>query len=156
MGPSPIRSDVTRIADTFREALVRHRRKPLLRAAMAACALVAVSDGRVRFSERVRLDQILDAVDKLKIFNPHEGVDLFDGHVEEILKSPQNGREKALRAIAAVSDDPESATLLARICLAVGQAGGGEALPKKIEIVTLCNRLGIDPATINSDVQYLD
>jgi len=156
MGPIPIRSDVTRIADTFREALMRHRRKPLLRAAMAACALVAVSDGRVRFSERVRLDQILDAVDKLRIFNPHEGVDLFDGHVDEILKSPKNGRDKALRAIAAVSHDPDSATLLARICLAVGQAGGGEALPKKIEIVTLCNRLGIDPATINSDLQYRD
>lgn len=117
---------------------------------MAACALVAVSDGRVRFSERVRLDQILDAVDKLRIFDPHEGVDLFDGHVEDILNAPRQGREKALRAIAAVSGDPESATLLARICLAVGRAGGGEALPKKIEIVTLCNRLGIDPATVNS------
>jgi len=123
---------------------------------MAACALVAVSDGRVRFSERVRLDQILDAVDKLRIFDPHEGVDLFDGHVEDILNSPRQGREKALRAIAAVSGDPESATLLARICLAVGRAGGAEALPKKIEIVTLCNRLGIDPATVNAGLGYPD
>lgn len=154
MGPLPHRSDVARITDTFRAALTRHRRKPLLKAAMAACALVAVSDGRVRFAERVRLDQILDTVDSLRVFDPHEGVELFDGHVEEILNSPREGREKALRAIAAVADEPNSATLLARICLAVGQVGGGEALPKRIEIVSLCNRLGIDPATINLDPEY--
>jgi len=39
--------------------------------------MVATTDGKVSFAENVRIDQILQTLDRLKVFDPHEGVDIF-------------------------------------------------------------------------------
>ena len=60
---------------------------------MAACALIAISDGEITFSERIRVDQIVETLDALKVFDPHEAVDLFNDFTAAIRKSPKHGRE---------------------------------------------------------------
>lgn len=126
----------------------RHRNRPFLRAVMAACATVATADGEVSFAERVRLDQILETLDKLRVFDPHEGVELFRAFAEEILAHPAEGRQQALEAIQAAtagSDAQDIRNLLVRVCMAVSEANGETKLVDQIEIVTLCGQLGIDP-----------
>ncbi len=129
----------------YQAQMERHRNRPFLQATMAACALVAVADGEVSFNERIRVDQILDALEALKVFDPHEAVDIFNGYTEDILKSPRDGRERAMAALKAVVDDREKATLLMRIFLAICEAGGGKSLVKQIEVVMLCGIIGIEP-----------
>ena len=51
----------------YQDQVERYRNRPFLKATMAACALVAVADGKVSFSQRVRVDQILETLDKLKV-----------------------------------------------------------------------------------------
>ena len=53
-----------------------------LEAAMAACAMVSASEGQVSFADRIRVDQIMDTLTRLKVFDPHEGVDLFNRVIE--------------------------------------------------------------------------
>jgi len=138
------------LTSKYREQVERNRNRPFLRAVMAACALVAASDGVITLAERVRLDQIMETLDALKVFDPHEGVDIFNDFTDAILAHPAQGHEQALAAIEPLTRQPDCAALLVRICLAVSEADvekpGGEAtLTDQIEIVSLCSRFNIDP-----------
>jgi tellurite resistance protein len=112
---------------------------------MAACALAAVADGSPTFSERIRIDQILETLEALKIFDPHDGVDLFNEYSKAILEAPRDGRAKALAAVQSVTKDADTAALIVRICLAVAESKGEKTLVDQIEIVMLCSMLGVEP-----------
>ncbi len=145
-------SFLTTLINNFQEGLERNRNRPFLKATMAACALVATADGRVSLGERVRVDQILETIEALKIFDPHEAVDMFNDFSDAILESPQVGHDKALAALADAAGDEETKSLIIRICCAISEVKhpeGDEATmaADQIEIVSLCSRLGVDPAT---------
>lgn len=133
----------------YHDHLSRQRNLPFLRATMAACAMVACADGDVSFAERVRLDQILETLDRLKVFDPHEGVNLFNEFTDAILAHSEEGHEMAMEALIDGTPEIPTRELLIRICLAVSEVNAGpdgtKALTDQIEIVTLCNRLGVDP-----------
>lgn len=138
------------LINNFQEALERNRNRPFLNATMAACALVATADGNVSLGERVRVDQILETLEALKIFDPHEAVDLFNEFSDAILESPHVGHDKALAALSEAADDEETKSLIIRICCAISEIKHDKGDDKviaadRIEIVSLCSRLGVDP-----------
>ena len=112
---------------------------------MAACALVATVDGEVSFAERVRVDQILETLESLKVFDPHDGVNLFNEFTDAILAHPEDGHEGAFRVMERIAQDSNNGALMLRICCAVSEANGEKSLADQIEIVSLCTRLGIEP-----------
>ena len=112
---------------------------------MAACALVATADGEVSFSERVRVDQVVETLEHLQAFDPHEAVNIFVDFCETIQASPSEGHPKILSQLDEVKSDPETAALLIRICLAVSEADGKASLADQIEIMSLCSYLELDP-----------
>jgi len=133
------------LLDDYRALLERLRGRAFLDAAMAACALAACARGEVTFSQRIRVDQILDTLERLQVYDPHDGVDRFNHFSSAILDSSREGHEKAHAALRPFVHDPESAGLLVRICLAVAEAGGEKTLSQEIEVVMLCGLLGVDP-----------
>ena len=133
------------LVERYQEHLERQRNRPFLEAAMAACALVSIADGDVSLPERIKVDQILETLEALKVFDPHEGVELFNHFVEAIRASPRHGREEAVRALAEVAENPEDARLLVRLCCAVSEADGEKTLSDQIEIVSLCSLMGVEP-----------
>lgn len=133
------------LLERYQDHLERQRNRPFLEAAMAACALVSIADGDISLSERIKVDQILETLEALKIFNPHEGVDLFNDFVEGIRQSPRRGRERAIGILTEVAKNPEDARLLIRVCCAVSEADGEMALSDQIEIVSLCSLMGVQP-----------
>ena len=140
------------LINNFQEGLERNRNRPFLRATMAACALVATADGRVSIGERVRVDQILETLEALKVFDPHEAVDLFNEFCDAILETPQVGHDQALVALADAAVDDETKALIIRICCAIIEVKHPDGdvatmTADHIEIVSLCSRLGVDPAT---------
>ena len=141
------------LIDSYQEHLERQRQRPFLRASMAACATIAIADGEVSFPERVRVDQILGTLEALKVFDPHEGVGLFNDFVDAIRRNPRKGREAVTEAMLEVADDPETAALLIRVCCAVSEADGGKELVDQIEIVSLCTQLGVEPRDLGLYVE---
>ncbi len=141
----------------YEDHLVRQRNLPFLRATMAACAMVASADGNVSFAERIRLDQILETLDRLKMFDPHKGVDLFNEFTDAILEHSETGHKLAMEALIEGAPDIQTRELLIRVCLAVSEMTAGpdgvKAIEEQIEIVSLCNRLGVSPE--NCDL-YVD
>jgi len=133
------------LIERYQDHLERQRNRPFLEATMAACALVSIADGDVSLSERIKVDQILETLEALKIFDPHEGVDLFNHFIDGIRKSPRQGREVAVKALAEIAENPEDARLLIRLCCAVSEADGDKTLPHQIEIVSLCSLMGVEP-----------
>ena len=136
------------LIESYRTQVERHRNRPFLKAAMAGCALAACAKGEVSFSERIRIDQVLDTLERLNVFDPHEGVELFNDYAKEILENPRDGHEQAMQALRPFTGDPASAALLVKICLAVAAAAGEKSLPQQIEIVMVCSTLGVDPTGI--------
>ncbi|MAF48699.1 MAG: TerB family tellurite resistance protein [Rhodospirillales bacterium] len=134
------------LKESYIAQMERHHNKPFLDATMAACALVATADGRVTFSETVRVDQIVEILEQLKAFDPVEAADLFRDYCDMVLDNPREGHEKLVALLESVRGDQETAELLIRICLAVAEAGGKTSLVDQIEIVTLCSLLELDPA----------
>ncbi|HIJ44113.1 MAG: TerB family tellurite resistance protein [Rhodospirillales bacterium] len=130
----------------YQEQMERHKNRPFLKGSMAACALVATADGNITFSQRVRVDQLLQTLEALKFFDPHEGIDLFNEFTDTILSAPEAGHGKALQAVfETVKDKQATAELLIRLCLAVSEANGEISLNDQIEIVSLCSLLGVKP-----------
>lgn len=129
----------------YRLQVERRRNRQFLDATMAACSLIAIADGEVTLAERIRVDRILETLEELKVFDPHEGVNLFNDYCRAIQDSPKEGREKAVRSVKSMAGDPETAELLIRICLAIAESRGEKPLVDQVEIVMLCSLLGVDP-----------
>ena len=132
-----------RLKDSIRTQAARHRNRSFLEATMAAAALVSYADGEVSLSERVRVDQILERLDQLKIYDPHLGVDLFNEVVDALTNAPADGREMALARIKAVAKDPEASQLMVRICCAISEADGDFSPAEKRTIEAICGALGV-------------
>lgn len=137
---------IATLTEMFQGGLERQQNRPFLEGVMAACAMVATTDGKVSFAENVRVDQILQTLDRLKVFDPHEGVDIFRVFCESILENPETGHAEAREAIAKITSNAEDGALLLRVCVAVSEADGEASLADQIEIVSMCSRFGIDPA----------
>lgn len=137
---------IASLTGIFQERLERQKNRPFLEGVMAACALVATTDGKVSLAEQVRVDQVLQTLDQLRVFDPHVGVDIFKDYTDAILENPERGHEDALEAIARIANNPETGALLLRICIAVSEADGEVSLADQIEIVSISTRFGIDPA----------
>ncbi len=138
-------SILTGLIKNYHVHMERQRNRPFLEGVMAACAMVATADGEVSFAERVRVDQIMEALSALKVFDPHEGVDLFNKFTDAILEHPADGHEAAFQIMEKIARQPDCGALMLRICCAVSEADGQKNVADQIEIVTLCTRLGIDP-----------
>ena len=139
----------------FQTRSEKEQNRPFLEAAMAACAMVSASEGEVSFADRIRVDQIMETLTRLKVFDPHEGVNLFNHYTDRILASPKEGREEALKTIKTVTSDLETAELLIDLCLAVSLSNGITSLVEHIEIVSLCGLIGVDPDKIGLDTEQV-
>lgn len=135
------------LIDGYHNVLLRHRNQQFLDSTMAACALVATADGVVEYREEERVSNVMNTLERLRVFDPAEGEELFRDYAEAILGAPKQGHDLAMESVRRSARDPEVAELLIRVCLAVSSSGGEMPLPDQIEIVTLCSRLGVDPGT---------
>lgn len=124
----------------------RHENKPFLRAAMAACALVADADRNISFSKRYCLDDIMETLDNLKVFDPHEGVDLFYDFVDAIRADPVAGRKQAFDAIRLGARDRATAAILMRLAIAIAAADDRVPEEEQKAIDDVAVALGINPS----------
>ena len=132
---------LTQVLQTQGEKL-KHRK--FMEASMATAALVATADGTVSFSERVAVDQILENVDALKIFDPHEAIDRFNHFVEAIQENSAAGSTAALKAIEPEVGDQEAADLIMRIGCAISRADGDFSEVEVTQIQAIADVLGIE------------
>ena len=133
--------------ERFRLELNRHKQRPFLEAVAAACALVATADGEVSFSERARLDTVIESLSQLRLFDPHEVVDAFDEHVAQ-LADDDDGVAAMLKVISAGTRAEGAADLLLRISAAMSLADGRDSSDEQEIIHKICAALQLPDTSV--------
>jgi tellurite resistance protein TerB len=107
--------------------LEQHDNKAFLEGCMAACAIVAYSDGEISFAERGKLNQIITVVDRLKIYDPDDGVRLFNTYVQSLRNDPKgkhHAKKEVLKKIHDIFQAPSDKKTLLKICWAICKSDG--------------------------------
>ena len=128
------------------QELQKFRNRPFLETTMAASSLVASADGAINFAKLTMLDQSLAAINELKIYDPHDAIDIYRKHAEALAADPGAAREKILRLIRKLSDDKHAARLLIKVCVAIGKSDDDFTESEKTAIDQLCANMGLNPA----------
>jgi len=135
------------VFERFRLELNQHKQRPFLEAVAAACALVATADGEVSFSERARLDTVIESLSQLRLFDPHEVVDAFDEHVAQ-LADDDDGVAAMLKVISAGTRAEGAADLLLRISAAMSLADGRDSSDEHEIIHKICAALQLPDTSV--------
>ena len=116
---------------------------------MAACALIASADDEVTFSERTRMDSVLESLAELRIFDPHVAVDLFNDRLDALQADQDAGRAAAFEAIRRGAAAEDAAELLVRICVVISLADGKFVASERAMLGLICAALNLPPAAID-------
>jgi tellurite resistance protein TerB len=135
--------------ERLKQELARHRQRPFLEAAMAACALIASADDEVSFSERARMDAVLESLAELRIFDPHEAVDLFNARIEALQADRDAGRAAAFEAVRRGAVAEGAGVLIVRICVAISLADGKFVASERAMLGLICAALNLAPDAID-------
>ena len=134
-----------RFSDHSRKVFARHRSRDFLDGAMAAAALVALSDGDASLEEGAEVGRLMRVLSLLRDHAPDQGVDKYLHFVSMLRKQPDNAgqlRDIVMRA----AKDEEAAALLIVICHAISEADGIVRESEVREIEALGALLQIDPS----------
>jgi tellurite resistance protein len=121
----------------------RFRHRHFLEASMAACALISMADRRVSLSEQIALDDCLEKVAELRLFDPHKAVDLHRSFVAALQRNPVIGKRRALEALGRFAGDASAAALLVRLSVAIAVSGSGSSDAERDTLTEICGALGV-------------
>lgn len=116
---------------------------------MAGCALIASADDEVSFSERARMDAVLENLAELRIFDPHEAVDLFNTRIDALQADREVGQAEAFDAIRRGVTADGAPELLVRICVAISLADGEFVANERAMLGLICSALNLTPEAID-------
>lgn len=134
-----------RFSDHTRRIFARHRSRSFLDGAMAAAALVAISDGDASIEEGAEVGRLMRVLNLLRDHEPGQGVELYL-HYVSMLRRDRRSVVKVRAAVKeAADDDDEAGALLLVICHAISEADGIVREVEVEEIRLLGELLGVDP-----------
>lgn len=113
--------------------------------AMAAAALIAISDGDASVSEGAEVGRLMRVMDALKEHDPDKGIETYVRYVALARKSPEGVAEVREVVRRTVAEDREAAALLIVICHAVSEADGFVRQSELDEINRLAALVDVDP-----------
>jgi len=122
---------------------------------MAACALISMADRRVSLSEQVALDDCLEKVAELRVFDPHKAVDLHRSFVAALQRNPVIGKRRALAVLGRFSRDASAAALLVRLSVTIAASGSGFSDAERGVLAEICGALGVSMDEANPWVEAL-
>lgn len=127
-------------------AVARQRNKPFLKATMAASAMAMLADGEIQLSERYRLDEILERLEGLKIYDPQKAIAILDEYIHDLRSNEREAREILLGKLARAGQDPESAGVIPNVVLAICASDGVFSEGEKHVFEEICAALGVNAA----------
>ena len=130
--------------DTLAIELDKFRNRQFLDATMAASALVSMADGDANITELNILDQALQAIQELRIYDPHDAIDLYRDYIDGLREDPAATRDRIMQAVGKIEDDRHAARLLIQVCVAIGKADENFTEQEKAVIAALCEALALD------------
>jgi len=133
-----------------REALTtevsKFKNKNFMEATAAACAMIAVADGEVSSSEKMKMTGFINNSPELKVFNLSDVIKAFNDSVSKFEFDYQIGQAEALKVINKIKGNDGAARLLVRVACAIGASDGNFDQKEKAACRQICLELGLNPA----------
>lgn len=117
---------MSNIIQSIKAMITKHqqkvRQKQFLEAVMGTCALLAIADEYIDFSELIARDYLLDNLQPLQLFDANEAAEIFRLKAEALHNNYQQEKAQIIKSITPYADDTEFAPLLLKICLVIAKA----------------------------------
>ena len=131
------------ILDKWARKVARRRNRPFLEASMAAAALVSMADEDVRLSELLALDEVLQRIDRLKLFEPNEAVDLHRRFTGEIQGDAVVGRRRAIEIVSSFAGNRDDRLSILYIAAVIARADLDLSALEEAALQQICECLGL-------------
>ena len=132
------------ISDLIHDRVERYRDRNFLKAAMAASALTAYADGSVSVSERFKVEQILERLERLRIYDVQKAVEKFEAYVSELEDNTESAEPVLLGKLERMAGDREAADLIARIAIEISYADTYFNRAERMQFEAICGALGLE------------
>src|SRR5712692_9457577 len=136
------------LIEKLKTEVERYQNKAFLKAAMAACALTALADGRVSLSGRYRIDAIIETMERLRIYDPRKAIEMLDEFLDDLRGDRGRAVPVLEHKIARFAADYKSARTLLRISYLVLAADGAISPSGRQTFDQICIMLAVVPAEI--------
>ena len=134
------------LCSTQRASLAALKDEALMDAAMAAAALVSMSDGSVVREERKEVKDVFSEVGMFELVDQDRGLALFEKYCTAVREQNKARLESMNASIQAIALRPKDGMLILRLCSAIGEADGVVVEPERGAIRTICKLLSIPPS----------
>lgn len=134
------------------DRLEKHRRRHLMDATAAACAYVAAVDDEVSLAESHRVDELIESLEQLKVFDPRDVKDRFDVFVAEYRENKASAQHNIMKEVRELKDDRTASALLVQICIAVSSADGALDPREEKAIREIADALEVDVPDIEEEI----
>ncbi len=133
-----------KMPDFIRERIEKHRDREFLKAAMAACALTAYADGKVSYSERHKVEDILECLRWLLVEDANKAMETFESFVTALEDNTLVAEKVLLGKLRRMAADPEAADLIVHIALEVIHADDHFNRAERLQLTEICHVLGLN------------
>ena len=135
-----------KMPDFILERIEKHRDRGFLKAAMAACALTAYADGKVSYTERDKVEDILDSLRWLLLEDAGKAMETFESFVTALEDNTPVAEKVLLGKLSRISADQEAADLIVHIALEVIHADEHFNRAERLQLTEICDALGLNAA----------
>lgn len=116
----------------------------LIEGIMAAGALIAAADEKVKIDETLSLEGLLNAPELLKRYDLDEALQIYVSYLDRLSSDFERGKEEALEAVSLCKNDIEGPVLILRGGLAVAQADN-ELSDREVDMIEeICHAMGVE------------
>jgi tellurite resistance protein TerB len=133
-----------RISEIIHDRVERYRDRTFLKAAMAAGALTAYADGSVSVTERFKVEEILERLERLHIYDAQKAVEKFEEYVIELEDNTEQAEKVLLGKLERMAGDRDAADLIAHIAIEISYADKYMNQAERMQFAAICDALGLE------------
>jgi tellurite resistance protein len=133
-----------RISEIIHDRVERYRDRTFLKAAMAASALTAYADGSVSMSERFKVEDILERLERLHIYDAQKALEKFEAYVIELEDNAEEAEKILLGKLERMASDRDAADLIAHIAIEISYADKYFNRAERMQFDAICGALGLE------------
>jgi tellurite resistance protein TerB len=141
------------LTEKLRLELERYRNKDFLKAVLAVCALAAHADPKIGLATRYRVDDVLDRLDLIQLFDRAKVNEVLDDYIYGIEQDPAAAAEILHAKIQRLAGDHKKARTLLRIAYLIIIADDLITPAEQAEFNRLCQILAIDPGLVTKGLE---
>lgn len=136
------------MADKMGQEVSKIKNKDFLTCTMAACAAVAYADGTVTADEKQKTIGFIQVNPALKVYDSKDAIALFNDWMSQFEFDHGVGMDAVTKKLASMRGK-EEASLIIRVCCAIGAADGDFDDDEKETVRALCGAMGLSPSSFD-------